>query len=280
MTTLLIQANSTPPHNIGTTAHVRFIRRPTPHGSEVSRYRCSSVRCYSCEVRVACRHPEQGRPGLRVAPPGATLFLRLPVRARNGHGRSGPGALRSRPLRLRLCRSRPAPTTRGSSGGGDENLFHMRWRHRHDRARAVQTGRHRNTAIPQSDFARVVGRVWVCSRLSWIFGAHFSVRGCVRGVGSAREESADLRASIPATLRHAPSRVGRRRGSLGLTPPQPRLVFQAEPVRAHIGRPDCALRALVSEIAIAHPSLALPKCPRTTKTTALLGRPYPFKWRR
>ena len=148
----------------------------------------------------------------------------------------GAGALRSRPLRLRLRRSRPAPTTRGSSGGGDENPFHMRWRHRHDRARVVQTGCNRNTEIPQSNFEHVAGRIWVCSRPSWIFGALFSVSGCVRGVGSAREESADLRASIPATLRHAPSRVGRRRGSLGLTPPQPRLVSQAETRRAHIRR--------------------------------------------
>ncbi len=41
--------------------------------------------------------------------------------AGNGHGRSGPGTLRSRPLRLRLRRSRPVPTTRGSSG--------RRWHH-------------------------------------------------------------------------------------------------------------------------------------------------------
>jgi hypothetical protein len=116
MTTRLIQANTTTPHNPGTTAHVRFIRRTTSHGGEVSRYRCSYCRPYRGVVWVACRHPEQGRPGLRVAPPGATLFLRRPVCARNGHGRSGPGALRSRPLRLRLRRSRPAPTTRGSSG--------------------------------------------------------------------------------------------------------------------------------------------------------------------
>ena len=109
----------------------------------------------------------------------------------------------------------------------------------------IRTGWNRDTEIPKSDFARVVGRVWVCFRLSWIFGALFSVRGCVRGVGSAKLESADLRASIPATLRHAPSRVGRRRGYLGLTPPQPRLVSQAETGRAHIGRAECSLRGMV-----------------------------------
>ena len=86
---------------------------------------------------------------------------------------------------------------------------------------AIQTGWNRDPKIQQSDFERVVGRVWVCSRLSWIFGAFFALRGCVRGVGSAQLESADLRASIPATLRHAPSRVGRRRGYLGLSRPSP-----------------------------------------------------------
>ena len=90
----------------------------------------------------------------------------------------------------------------------------------------IRTGWNRDTEIPKSDFARVVGRVWVCFRLSWIFGALFSVRGCVRGVGSAKLESADLRASIPATLRHAPSRVGRRRGYLGLSRPSPGFCFK------------------------------------------------------
>lgn len=116
MTTRLIQANATMPHNTGTTTHVRVIRQTTTPRGEVARYRGSCVRCHLDGVEVGRRHPEQGRPGLRVAPPGATLFLRWPVCARNGHGRSGPGALRSRPLRLRLRRSRPAPTTRGSSG--------------------------------------------------------------------------------------------------------------------------------------------------------------------
>lgn len=46
-------------------------------------------------------------------------------------------------------------------------------------------------------------------------------------------------------LCHAPSCVGRRRGLLGLTPPQPRLVFQAETGRTHIGRALRALRGMV-----------------------------------
>ena len=45
-------------------------------------------------------------------------------------------------------------------------------------------------------------------------------KGRVRSVGVAWWESPELRASIPTTLRHAPSRVGRRRGYLGLTAPQ------------------------------------------------------------
>jgi len=134
----------------------------------------------------------------------------------------GAGTLRSRPLRLRLRRSRPAPTTRGSSGSGDECFATCDGVNIMIAPVAIQTGWNRDTEIQQSDFERVVGRVWVCSRLSWIFRALFSVRSCVRGVGSARRESADLRASIPATLRHAPSRERRWRGYLGLTPPQPR----------------------------------------------------------
>lgn len=53
-----------------------------------------------------------------------------------------------------------------------------------------------------------------------------SVEGCVRGVGLARWESADLRASIPTTLRYAPSRDGRRRGYLGLSRPSLGLCFR------------------------------------------------------
>jgi hypothetical protein len=55
-----------------------------------------------------------------------------------------------------------------------------------------------------------------------------AVKGCIRGVSGPRWESADLRASIPATLCHAPSRVGRRRGYLGLTPPQPPILVVRE----------------------------------------------------
>ena len=66
--------------------------------------------------------------GNKVAPdsallrPGATLFPSkagvCPERPRE----IGAGALRSRPLRLRLRRSRPAPTTRASSGCGDKGF--------------------------------------------------------------------------------------------------------------------------------------------------------------
>ncbi len=59
-----------------------------------------------------------------------------------------------------------------------------------------------------------------------IFGV--AVKGPVGGVIGARLESADLRASFPATLCHAPSGVGRRRGYLGLTPPQPPLWLTRE----------------------------------------------------
>jgi DNA-binding transcriptional ArsR family regulator len=41
------------------------------------------------------------------------------------------------------------------------------------------------------------------------------------------------------------SGLERRRAYLGLTPPQPQLVFQAEAGRAHIGRAECALRGMV-----------------------------------
>jgi hypothetical protein len=59
-------------------------------------------------------------------------------------------------------------------------------------------------------------------------------------MGVASRESPELRASTPATLSHAPSRVGRRRGYLGLTAPQPprrdesehqrEVMFAADPI--------------------------------------------------
>jgi hypothetical protein len=85
----------------------------------------------------------------------------------------GAGALRSRPLRLRLRRSRPAPTTRGTSGVGDEYFATCDGVNIMIAPVAIQTGWNRDPKIQQSDFERVVGRVWVCSRLSWIFGALF-----------------------------------------------------------------------------------------------------------
>ena len=69
---------------------------------------------------------------------------------------------------------------------------------------AVQTGRHRITAIPKSDYKRVVGRISGCSRLRSSFRASFSVRGCVRGVGLARLESADLRRVDPCDALRRP----------------------------------------------------------------------------
>ena len=68
----------------------------------------------------------------------------------------------------------------------------------------------------------VFGRGWVWPWPSWSSARFFAVKGRVRGVGSARLESADLRASTPATLCHAPSRGGRRRGCLGRLRPSPR----------------------------------------------------------
>ena len=220
--------------------------------------------------------------GNKVAPdsallrPGATLFLRRPEIARNGHGRSGPErCARDRSAYGFVGRVQPRPPVARPGAAMKVSPHAMAATSRP----CAQRSRLAGIAVLQSDCERVVGRISVCSRLRSSFRAPLFWKGCVRGVGSARWELADLRASIPATLRHAPSRVGRRRCYLGLTPPQPWLLFQAEAGRAHICRPVCALCALVSEIAIAQPSLALPKCPRTTKTTALLGRPYPFKWR-
>ena len=185
-----------------------------------------------------CRHREQGRAGLRVA-----ASRRDPVPSKAGccperPREIGAGALRSRPLRLRLRRSRPAPTTRGTSGVGDEYFATCDGVNIMIAPVAIQTGWNRDPKIQQSDFERVVGRVWVCSRLSWIFGALFSVRSCVCGVGSARRESADLRASIPATLCDAPSRDRRWRCYLGLTPPQPRPSSNQRYLSA-IWRPAC-----------------------------------------
>jgi hypothetical protein len=64
-------------------------------------------------------------------------------------------------------------------------------------------------------------------------------------MGVASWESPELRASFPATLRHAPSRVERRRGYLGLTTPQP-----PRWAKANIRGTQCSRRALSSAAAI------------------------------
>jgi hypothetical protein len=222
------------------------------------------------------RHREQGRAGLRCAPPGATLFLRGPERARNGRGRSAPDRCardHSACGSVRRVRRRPPAARPGAAMNVSPRVMAATSR------RCALRSRLAGIAVLQSDFERVAGRVWVCSRLSWIFGALFfceelrswSGLGSVGVGGPPRVDPCD------ASPRPVPRRA--QAGLSGAQPPQPWLLFQAEAGRAHICRPDCALCALVSEIAIAQPSLALPKCPRTTKTTSLLGRPYPFKWR-
>ncbi len=120
------------------------------------------------------RHREQGRAGLRVAASVPTLFLRRP---------GGPGtATGDRGRNAALATAPPAapsvasdPTTRGSSG-----------------VAAVQIGSRRKGSIRLRAWVR---SRWVCLRLSWIFGASFAVKGLRSWVGSARWESADLRAS-------------------------------------------------------------------------------------
>jgi hypothetical protein len=124
-----------------------------------------------------CRHREQGRAGLRVA-----ASRRDPVPSKAGYARNGPG--RSGPERcardrsacgsLGRVRSRPPVARPGSAvrifntcDGGKVTTVRV----------AVQTGWNRDTEILQSGFERVVGRVWVCSRLSWIFGALFFCEG-------------------------------------------------------------------------------------------------------
>jgi hypothetical protein len=74
-----------------------------------------------------------------------------------------------------------------------------------------------------------------------VFGpVRIAMKGRVLSVGVALWESPELHASTPATLCHAPSRFGRRRGYLGLTAPQPprrdesehlrEVMFAADPV--------------------------------------------------
>ena len=70
-------------------------------------------------------------------------------------------------------------------------------------------------------------------------------KGRVLSVGAAWWESPELHASTPATLCHAPSRVGRRRGYLGLTAPQP-----PRWDKANIRGKQCSRRALSSSVAI------------------------------
>ena len=233
------------PHKTGTTTHVRAIRRTITHGGEVSRHRCSCVRCDRDGMQVGRRHPEQGRPGLRVAPPGATLFLRWPVCARNGHGRSGPGALRSRPLRLRLRRSRPAPTTRGSSGGGDERFATCDGVNNTTVRIAVETGR---ITTPQSDVERVVGRVSVGSRLCSSFRAPFFWKGLRSrsGLGSVGVGGPPRVDPCDASPRPVP-----RQTLAGLSgadcAPAPRFWSSAKrESQANIRRNECALCALVA----------------------------------
>jgi hypothetical protein len=79
-----------------------------------------------------------------------------------------------------------------------------------------------------------------------VFGPiRIAEKGRVLSMGVAWWESPEFHASIPATLCHAPSRVGRRRGYLGLTAPQP-----PRWDKANIRGTQCSRRALSSSVAI------------------------------
>ena len=118
--------------------------------------------------------------GNKVAPDSALL---RPSRPCSFDGRVVPGtATGDRGRNAALATAPPAapsvasgPTTRGSSG-----------------VAAVQIGSPRKGSIRLRAWVR---SRWVCLRLSWIFGASFAVKGLRSWVGSARWESADLRAS-------------------------------------------------------------------------------------
>ncbi len=103
---------------------------------------------------------------------------------------------------------------------------------------AIQTGWNRDPKIQQSDFERVVGRVWVCSRLSWIFGALFFCEELRlwSGLGSAGVGGPPR--VDPCDALRRPSRDRRRRCYLGLTPPQPRPSSNQRYLSA-IWRPAC-----------------------------------------
>ena len=110
---------------------------------------------------------------------------------------------------------------------------------------AIQTGWNRDTEIPQSDFRCVAGRVWVCSRFSWIFGAFFCSEGLrswsgLASVGVGGPPRVDPRDALPRPV----PRLAQA-GLSGAQPPQPWLLFQAEAGRAHIGRAECSQRGMV-----------------------------------
>ena len=157
----------------------------------------------------------------------------------------GAGALRSRPLRLRLRRSRPAPTTRGSSGGGDERFATCDGVNNTTVRIAVETGR---ITTPQSDVERVVGRVSVGSRLCSSFRAPFFWKGLRSwsGLGSVGVGGPPRVDPCDASPRPVP-----RQTLAGLSgadcAPAPRFWSSAKrESQANIRRNECALCALVA----------------------------------